>query len=327
MTHTPEFTNYNHTPGLPNNIMEFSDNEETVPLSSELMDFSDYEETRAFTKNVMDFSGNPSMPKQRIEVSDDKESKQSETEEHPIRNDSLLLELARVAASTTEPDLLFPVTVFPVSNSKVSEEQFFDLPVLDRDLKPATPMPPALSLTLKTPENQQSETEVKVLKNVMSPTRTKELNSTLVLEDMMISTVLSVLLQETIITLKDRAENPDNNTKKTSKGIPFLFIPKEQPFSVNRVADQRPVVVTLCKETITDTMKALQSRCNVETTVSEDHPKEFASVTSPFSTCNQVSTDFQIPVDIVIDTLKTSRTEEKYDRFMFTSRKPVKNIP
>ncbi|KAJ1143984.1 hypothetical protein NDU88_010286 [Pleurodeles waltl] len=182
MTHTPEFPDDGETPGHPNDIMEFSDNEETVPLSSELMDFSDNEETPAVTKNVMNCSESPkvpSVPNQMMEVSDDEESQQSETEHHAKRNDSLLLELDTVAASTTDPDLLSTSTVLPVSSSKVSEEQLLDLQVSDLDLKPPTLIPPAECLKLKTPENQQSETEIQVLKNVMSPTKTKDLNSNL----------------------------------------------------------------------------------------------------------------------------------------------------
>ncbi|KAJ1217712.1 hypothetical protein NDU88_005303 [Pleurodeles waltl] len=192
-----------------------------------------------------------------------------------------LLDLDTVAASAIDPDLLFSATVFPVSSSTVSEEQIFDLQVSDLDLKPATPMPPAVSLKLKTPENQQSETEAPVLKDVMSPT--KDLNLNLVFEDPMISMVLSVLLQETIIIPKARTENLDNNANTTSEGIPVLFFPKEQPFSANRAEDQLPVVETLCKETISDTMNTPQSTCNAEISVlSEDHPKEFARGTSTF---------------------------------------------
>ncbi|KAJ1108009.1 hypothetical protein NDU88_005393 [Pleurodeles waltl] len=210
MAHTPEFSDCGDTPALSNNIIEFSDNEETVPVSSELMDFSDREEIPAITKNVMDFSESlkiSSVSKQTVEISDKEESQQSETEQPVIRNESLLLEQDTVAASTTDPDLLIPSSVYPVSSSMVSEEQISDLPVSDLDVKPATPMPPAGSLKLKTPENQQSETEAQVLKDVIFPTKTKDLNLNLVFEDLMISTVLSVLLQETIINSKARAEN------------------------------------------------------------------------------------------------------------------------
>ncbi|KAJ1170777.1 hypothetical protein NDU88_002649 [Pleurodeles waltl] len=193
MTHTPEYSDCGYTPALSNAIIEFSDNEQTVPLSSELMDFSDREEIPAVTKNVMDFLESlkiSSVSKQTVEISDKEESQQSETKQNVIRNYSLLLELETVAASTTDPDLLFPVTVYPISSSTVSEEQIFDLPLSDLDVKPATPMPPAVSLKLKTHENQHSETEV--LKKVMSPTKIKDMNLNLVFEDLMISTVLIV---------------------------------------------------------------------------------------------------------------------------------------
>ncbi|KAJ1097856.1 hypothetical protein NDU88_002972 [Pleurodeles waltl] len=173
-----------------------------------------------------------------MEISGKEESQQSETEQHVIRIDSLLLELDTVAASASDPGLLFPATVFPVSSATVSEEQIFDLPVSDLDFNPATPMPPAMSLKLKTPENQQSETEAQVLKDVTFPTKTKDLNLSLVFEDLMLSMVLSVLLQETIINLKARLTSLDNSAKATSKGIPVPFFPKEQPFSVNRAEDQ-----------------------------------------------------------------------------------------
>ncbi|KAJ1114136.1 hypothetical protein NDU88_002375 [Pleurodeles waltl] len=141
MAHTPEISECGDTPALSNNIIEFSDNEETVPVSSEFMDFSDHEEIHAVTKNVMDFSESlkiSSMSKQTVEISDKEESQQSETKQPVIRNESLLLELDPVTASTTDPDLLFPATVYPVSNSTVSEEQIFELPVSDFDVKPAT---------------------------------------------------------------------------------------------------------------------------------------------------------------------------------------------
>ncbi|KAJ1105147.1 hypothetical protein NDU88_002555 [Pleurodeles waltl] len=206
-------------------------------------------------------------------MSDKEESQQSETEQPVIRNESLLLEQNTVAASTTDFDLLFPATMYPVSSSTVSEEQISDLLVSDFDVKLATPMPPAVSLKLKTPENQQSETEAQVLKDVICPTKTKDLNLNLVFKDLMISTVLSVLLQETIINSKAKAENVDNNEEAISLETPVLFQSKEQPFNVNRVEDQLPVVETLCKETISDTTNTPQSTCNEEISVlSEDHP-------------------------------------------------------
>ncbi|KAJ1139109.1 hypothetical protein NDU88_005486 [Pleurodeles waltl] len=243
----------------------------------------------------MDFSESlkiSSVSKQTVEISDKEESQQSATEQYVIRNVSFLLERDTVAASTTDPDLLFPATVFPVSSSMVSEEQILDLPVSDLDVKPATPMPPAVSLKLKTPENQNSETEV--LKKVMSPTKIKDMNLNLVSEDLMISTVLSVLLQETIINSQATAENVDNNVKAISEETPVLSLSKEQPFSGNRVEDQLPVVETLCKETISDTTNTLQSACNAEISVlSEDHPKELACGTSTFSVVNPVSKDLK----------------------------------
>ncbi|KAJ1138405.1 hypothetical protein NDU88_004791 [Pleurodeles waltl] len=155
MMHTPEFPACGDTPALSNNIIEFSDNKEIVPVTRELMDFSDCEEIPAVTKNVMDFSESlkiSSVSKQTMEISDKEESQQSETEQHVIRNDSLLLEKDTVAASTTGPDLLVPATEFPVSSSVVSEEQIFDLPESNLDVKQATPMVPAVSLKLKTSE-------------------------------------------------------------------------------------------------------------------------------------------------------------------------------
>ncbi|KAJ1204711.1 hypothetical protein NDU88_000150 [Pleurodeles waltl] len=246
MAHTPEFSDCGDTPALSNNIIEFSDNEETVPDSSELIDFSDREEIPAVTKNVMDFSESlkiSSVSKQTVEISDKEESQQSE--QPVIKNESLLLELDTVAASTTDPDLLIPANVYPVSSSTISEEQISELPVSDLDVKSATPTSPAVSLKLKTPENQRSETEE--LKKVMSPTKIKDMNMNLVFEDLMISTVLSVLLQETIINSKARTENLDNNVKVISEETPVPFLSKEQPFSVNRVDDQLPIVETLCK--------------------------------------------------------------------------------
>ncbi|KAJ1191083.1 hypothetical protein NDU88_000399 [Pleurodeles waltl] len=280
MTHTLEFSDCGDTPALSNAIIEFADNEETVPVSSELMDFSDREEIPAVITNVKDFSESlkiSSMSKQTVEISDKEESQQSQTEQHVIRNDSLLLELDTVAASTTDPDLLIPANVYPVSSSTVSEEQIFDLPVSDLDVKPATPLSPAVSLKLKTPENQQSETETQVLKDAIFPTKTKDLNLNLVFEDLMISTVLSILLQETIINSKARAENVGKSGKAISEETPVLFLSKEQPLSGDRVEDQLPVVETLCKETISDTTNTPQSTCNEEISIlSEDHPKELA---------------------------------------------------
>ncbi|KAJ1194350.1 hypothetical protein NDU88_003639 [Pleurodeles waltl] len=330
MAHTPEFSDCGDTPALSNNIIEFSDNEETVSVSSELMDFSDREEIPAITKNVMDFSESlkiSSVSKQTVEISEKEESQQSETKQPVIRNKSLLLEQDTVAASTTDSDLLFPATALPVSNSTVSEDQISDLPVSDFDVKSATPMPPAVSLKLKTPENQQSETEAQVLKDVIFPTKTKDLNLNLVFEDLMISTVLSVLLQETIINSKARAENVDTNVKAISEETPVPFLSKEQPFSVNRVEDQLPVVETLCKETISDTMNTPQSTCNDEISVlSEDHPKELACGTSTFSDVNPVSKDLKTLVDPVIDTPKSSKTKENSEFFMFTLRTPVTHV-
>ncbi|KAJ1139825.1 hypothetical protein NDU88_006189 [Pleurodeles waltl] len=325
--HTPKFSDCGDTPALSNNIIEFSDNEETVPVSSELMDFSDREEIPAITKNVMDFSETlkiSSVSKQTVEISDKEESQESETEQPVIRNESLLLEQDTVAASTTDSDLLFPATAFPVSSSTVSEEQISDLPVSDFDVRPATPMPPAVSLKLKTPENKQSETEVQVLKDVICPTKTKDLNLNLVFEDLMLSTVLSVLLQETIINSKAKAENVDNNVEVISEEIPVLFQSKEQPFSVNRVEDQLLVVETLCKETISDTTNTPQSTCNGEISVlSKDHPKELAYETSTFSDVNPVSKDLKTLVAPEFDTPKSSKMKEHSDFFMFTLRTPV----
>ncbi|KAJ1187694.1 hypothetical protein NDU88_004468 [Pleurodeles waltl] len=153
MMHTPEFSDCGDTPALSNNIIEFSDNEETVPVSSEFMDYSDCEDIPAVTKIVMDFSESlkiSSVSKQTVEISEKEESQQSETKQPVIRNESL--EQDTVAASTTDSDLLFPATALPVSNSTVSEEQISDLPVSDFDVKSATPMPPAVSLKLMTPE-------------------------------------------------------------------------------------------------------------------------------------------------------------------------------
>ncbi|KAJ1192907.1 hypothetical protein NDU88_002213 [Pleurodeles waltl] len=229
MAHTPELADCGDTPALSNNIIEFSDNEETVPVSSELMDFSDREEIPAITKNVMDFSESlkiSSVSKQTVEITDKEESQQSETKQPVIRNESLLLELDTVAASTTDPDLLIPANVYPAPSSTISEEQISELPVSDLDVKSALPMSPAVSLKLKTPENQQSETEVQVLKDVIFPTKTKDLNLNLVFEDLMISTVLSVLLQETIINSKARAENVDTNVKAISEETPAPFLSK-----------------------------------------------------------------------------------------------------
>ncbi|KAJ1217801.1 hypothetical protein NDU88_005389 [Pleurodeles waltl] len=327
MAHTPEFSDCGDMPALSNNIIEFSDNEETVPVSSEFMDLSDCEEIPAVTKIVMDFSESlkiSSVSKQTVEISEKEESQQSETKQPVIRNESLLLEQDTVAASTTDSDLLFPATAFPVSSSTVTEEQISDLPVSDFDVKPATPMPPAVSLKLKTPENQQFETDAQVLKDVIFPIKTKDMDLNLVFEDLMISTVLSVLLQETIINSKARAENVDSNVKAISEETPVPFLSKEQPFSVNRVEDQLPVGETPCKETISDTTNTPQSTCNEEIPVlSEDHPKELACGTSTFSDVNPVSKDLKTLVDPVIDTPKSSKTKENSEFFMFTLRTPV----
>ncbi|KAJ1207980.1 hypothetical protein NDU88_003370 [Pleurodeles waltl] len=330
MAHTPEFSDCGDTPALSNHITEFSDNEETVPVSSELMDFSDREEIPAVTKIVMDFSESlkiSSVSKQIMEISEKEESQQSETKQPIIRNESLRLELDTVAASTTDPDLLIPANVYPVSSSMVSEEQISDIPVSDLDVKSATPTSPAVSLKLKTPENQQSENEAQVLKDVIFPTKTKDLNLNLVFEDLMISTVLSVLLQETIINSKARAENVDSNVKAISEETPVPFLSKEQPFSVNRVEDQLPVGETPCKETISDTTNTPQSTCNEEIPVlSKDHPKELACGTSTFSDVNPVSKDLKTLVDPVIDIPKSSKTKENSEFFMFTLRTPVTHV-
>ncbi|KAJ1160309.1 hypothetical protein NDU88_000811 [Pleurodeles waltl] len=260
-----------------------------------------------------------------MEISDKEESQQSETKQPVIRNESLLLELDTVAASTTDPDLLSLATVYPVSSSMVTEEQIFDLPVSDLDVKPATPMSPAVSLKLKTPENQHSETEAQVLKDIF-PTKPKDLNLNLVFEDL-ISTVLSVLLQETIINSKARAENLDTNVKAISEETPVLFLSKEQPFNVNRVEDQLPVVEPPCKETISDAMNTPQSTCNDEISVlSEDHPKELACRTSTFSDVNPVSKDMKTLVAPEFDIPKSSKMKENSDFFMFTLRTPVTHV-
>ncbi|KAJ1162242.1 hypothetical protein NDU88_002710 [Pleurodeles waltl] len=294
------------------------------------MDFSDREEIPAVTKIVMDFSESlkiSSVSKQIVEISDKEESQESETEQPVIRNESLLLEQDTVAASTTDPDLLIPANVYPVSSSTISEEQISELPVSDLDEKSGTPMSPAVSLKLKTPENQQSETEAQVLKDVILPTKTKDLNLNLVFEDLMISTVLSVLLQETIINSKARAENLDSNVKAISEETPVSFLSKEQPISVNRVENQLTVVETLCKETISDTMNTPQSTCNEEISVlSEDHPKELACGTSTFSDVSPVSKDLKTLVAPEFDTPKSSKTKENSDFFMFTLRTPVTHV-
>ncbi|KAJ1179846.1 hypothetical protein NDU88_005079 [Pleurodeles waltl] len=330
MAHTPEFSDCGDTPDLSNNIIEFSDNEETVHVSSELMDFSDHDEIPAITKNVMDFSESlkiSSVSKQTMENSDKEESQQYETKQPVIRNESLLLELDTVAASTTDPDLLIPSNVYPVFSSTISEEQISELPVSHLDVKSATPMSPAVSLKLKTPENQQSETEAQVLKDVIFPTETKDLNLNLVFEDLMISTVLIVLLQETIINSKARAENVGNSVKVISEETPVLLLSKEQPFSVNRVEDQLSVVETPCKETISDTTNTPQSTCNKEIPVlSEDHPKELACGTSKFSDVKPVSKDLKTLVAPEFDTPKSSKTKENSDFFMFTLRTPVTHV-
>ncbi|KAJ1099138.1 hypothetical protein NDU88_004242 [Pleurodeles waltl] len=209
----------------------------------------------------------------------------------------------------------------------VSEEQISDIPVTDLDVKSATPTSPAVSLKLKTPENQQSETEAQVLKDVIFPTKSKDLNLNLVFEDLMISTVLSVLSQETIINSKARAENVDSNVKAISEETPVPFLSKEQTFSVNRVEDQLPVGETPCKETISDTTNTPQSTCNEEIPVlSEDQPKELACGTSTFSNVNPVSKDLKTLVDPVIDTPKSSKTKENSEFFMFTLRTPVTHV-
>ncbi|KAJ1187081.1 hypothetical protein NDU88_003860 [Pleurodeles waltl] len=327
MAHTPEFSDCGDTPALSNNIIEFSDNEETVPVSSELMDFSDREEIPAITKNVIDFSESlkiSSLSKQTVEISDKDESQESETKQPVIRNESLLLEQDTVAASTTDSDLLFPATMYPVSSSTISEEQISDLPVSGFDVKPATPMPPAVSLKLKTPEKQQCETEAQVLKDVICPTKTKDLNLNLVFKDLMISTVLSVILQETIINSKAKAENVDNNVEAISEETPVIFQSKEQPFSVNRVEDQLLAVETLCKEPISDTKNKPQNTCNEEISVmSEDHPRELACGTSTFSGVNPVSKDVKTHVAPELDSPKSSKTKENSDFFIFTLRTPV----
>ncbi|KAJ1173741.1 hypothetical protein NDU88_005567 [Pleurodeles waltl] len=178
-----------------------------------------------------------------------------------------------------------------------------------------------------TPENQQSETEAQVLKDIICPTKTKDLNLNLVFEDLMISTVLSVLLQETIINSKARAENLGNRVKVISEETPVLFLSKEQPFNVNRVEDQLPVLETPCKETISDTMNTPQSTCNEEIPIlSEDHPKELACGTSTFSDVNPVTKDLKTLVDPVIDTPKSSKTKENSEFFMLTLRTPVTHV-
>ncbi|KAJ1174429.1 hypothetical protein NDU88_006251 [Pleurodeles waltl] len=213
------------------------------------------------------------------------------------------------------------------NSSTVTEEQIFELLVSDLDVKSATPMSPAVSLKLKTPENQQSETEAQVLKDVIFPTKTKDLNLNLVFKDLMISTVLSVLLQETIINSKTRAENVDTNVKAISEETPVPFLSKEQPFNVNRVEDQLPVVETPFKETISDTTNTPQSTCNEEIPVlSEDHPKELVCGTSTFSEVNPVSKDLKTLVAPEFDTPKSSKTKDNSDFFMFTLRTPVTHV-
>ncbi|KAJ1138165.1 hypothetical protein NDU88_004556 [Pleurodeles waltl] len=262
---------------------------------------------------------------QTVENSDKEESQQSETKQPVIRNESL--EQDTVAASTTDSDLLFPATALPVSNSTVSEEQISELPVSDLDEKSGTPMSPAVSLKLKTPENQQSETEAQVLKDVILPTKTKDLNLNLVFEDLMISTVLSVLLQETIINSKAKAEDLDNNVEAIFEETPVLFQFKEQPFSVNRAEDQLPVGETPCKETISDTTNTPQSTCNEEISVlSEDHPKELVCGTSTFSYVNPVSKDMKTPVAPEFDTPMSSKMKDNSNFFMFTLRTPVTHV-
>ncbi|KAJ1171762.1 hypothetical protein NDU88_003620 [Pleurodeles waltl] len=240
MTYTPEFSDCGDTPALSNNIIELSDNKETVPVSSELMDFSDREEIPAITKNVIDFSESlriSSVSKQTVEISDKEESQQSEIKQPVIRNEILHLELDTVAASTTDPDLLIPVNVYPVSSSTISEEQISELPVSDLDVKSATPTSPAVSLKLKTPENQQSETKAQVLKDVIFPTKTKDLNLNLVFEDLMISTVLSVLLKETI---SDTMNTPQS-TCNDEISVLSEDHPKELVCGTSTFSDVNPV--------------------------------------------------------------------------------------
>ncbi|KAJ1110009.1 hypothetical protein NDU88_007364 [Pleurodeles waltl] len=309
MTYTPEFSDCGDTAALSNAIIEFSDNEETVPVSSELMDFSDRDEIPAVTKNVMDFSESlkiSTVSNQTVEISDKEESQQSKTKQHTVGNESLLLELDTVAASTTDPDLLFPATVYPVSSSTASEERIFDLTISDIDVKPATLMPPVVSLKLKTPENQQSETKAQVLKDVISPTKIKDFNLNLAFEDLMKSNVPCVLLQETIINSKARAEHLDNNVREISEETPVLF---------------------LFKENISDTTNTPQCTCNKEISIlSDHHPKELACGTSTSSDVNQVSKDLKTLVDPVIDTPKSSKTKEHSDFFMYTLRTPVTHV-
>ncbi|KAJ1149994.1 hypothetical protein NDU88_002792 [Pleurodeles waltl] len=199
----------------------------------------------------------------------------------------------------------------------------FDLPVSDLDVKLVTPMPPAVPMKLKTPENQHSETEAQVLKDVIFPT--KDVNLYPVFEELMISTVLSVLVRETIINSKGRAENVGNSVKAISEETPVLFLSKEQPFSVNRVEDQLPVGETLCKETFCDTTNTPQSTCNEEISIlSEDHPKELACGTSTFSYINPVYKALKTLVVSEFDTSKSSKTKENSD--FFTLRKPVPHV-
>ncbi|KAJ1127943.1 hypothetical protein NDU88_006336 [Pleurodeles waltl] len=206
--------------------LEHTKDTTSMPLINEILadlDIDPFVSTESGLKSASKCT--PPLPPDN--VIDKEESQQSEMKLHVIINDSLLLELDTVAASTTDPTLLFPATVFPVYSSMVSEEHIFDLPVSDLDVKPATPMPPAMSLKLKTPENQHSETEV--LKKVMTPTKIKDMNLNLVFGNLMISTVLSVLLQETIIHLKGRAEKLDNNAKAISEETPVPFLSKNNP--------------------------------------------------------------------------------------------------
>ncbi|KAJ1215301.1 hypothetical protein NDU88_002910 [Pleurodeles waltl] len=143
----------------------------------------------------------------------------------------------------------------------------------------------------------------------------------------MISTVLSVLLQETIINSKARAEHVNNNVKVISEETPVPFLSKEQPFSINRVEDQLPVVETLCKETISDTINIPQSTCNDEISIlSKDNPKELACGTSTFLDDNPVSKDVKTLVDPEFDTQNPSKTKEYSDFFMFTLRTPVTHV-
>ncbi|KAJ1114978.1 hypothetical protein NDU88_003207 [Pleurodeles waltl] len=323
--------------GFDNNMDIHTLKEQFWQIKRQILDFYDeyvVTSTRNLAHGLFSSMHIPLLPepdilficKQTVEISDKDESQQSETKQPVIRNESLLQELDTVAASIPDPDLLFLATVYPVSSSTVTEEQIFDLPLSDLDVKPATPVSPVVSLKLTTPENQQSETEAQVLKDVIFPTKTKDLNLNLVFEDLMISTVLNVLLQETIINSKARAENVGNSVKVISEETPVLFS-KERPFNVNRGEDQLPVVETPCKETISDTTNTPQSTCNEEIPVlSEDHPKELVCGTSTFSDANPVSKDMKTLVAPEFDTRKSSKMKENSDFFMVTLRTPVTHV-